>query len=298
MPYFASGLEAVKRMAEPGHTMRAWFRKDNRNQYSNNRHVIEDSFVERLRTVPECIGEWRSLQPFMRLPLDPRLMEVCCHVAAAREDELLYPGNFKNTLKARPERCGDFEGRLPLDARAQLHEVDEHVRGLLIRGLNIRVTKRESQDAALAREGIGSSRFREPASFGGDGGCSRGPQVSAEPGSDEEWPNDPWFRGRAALPPPPPIPWYMSGGPRPPPRSPLQATDSSEGYSSDEDERAKRLCVAGSAARAAKARGITTVTKGGPRLWTVADESAMPPLSPQGAAGQEVAVEQPAKWPW
>ena len=74
----------------------------------------------------------------------------------------------------------------------------------------------------------------------------------AESESDEEWSSDPGFCGRGPPPPPPPTPWYMSDKPPPPPRSPLQATDSSEGDSSDESEReVKRLCVAGSAARAA-----------------------------------------------
>ena len=42
--------------------------------------------------------------------------------------ELMFPGNhFANTVKARPERCGDVEGRFPLDARARMHETNEHL---------------------------------------------------------------------------------------------------------------------------------------------------------------------------
>ena len=83
--------------------------------------LIEDSFVSKLSREGAQEGQWRSLQPTMRLPLDPQLETLCCHVASDRDG--LHAGNFDGSAQARPARCGDVEYQPPLDAYVSYHRV-------------------------------------------------------------------------------------------------------------------------------------------------------------------------------
>ena len=95
----------------------------------------------------------------MRLPLDPRLETLCCHVASDRAG--LHAGNFNGSAQARPARCGDIEYQPPLDAYDMQVERDRHLRGLMVEAFKIREDTEEGETQALVSQGV-SRPLRPP----------------------------------------------------------------------------------------------------------------------------------------
>ena len=119
VPYFASGLKVLELIAGRDLTQHAWgFIYENPIE---QRVLIEDSFVSKLGTISMRDEEWSSLLPYMRLPHDPTISRLSCHVASSwlglttgdypsSVETALYEGNIEFTAKVRPARCGDIEG--------------------------------------------------------------------------------------------------------------------------------------------------------------------------------------------